>query len=89
MRSSARPAGGLGWCRCAVGGRDERRLKDCGGHRDGGGVFRFTGGTDAQPRWFLPRRNRRPGQRGANSSGWSVVCIFVLQRRRAGAETVQ
>jgi hypothetical protein len=31
------------------------------------------GGTDAEPRWILPRGIPRPGQRGAHSSGWLVA----------------
>ena len=42
------------------------------------------GGSDAEPRWFLPRRSPRPGQRGVHSSGWLVARFFMPRGRKRG-----
>jgi hypothetical protein len=40
---------------------------------------RSNGGTDAEPRWILPRRVPRSGQRGAYFSGWLAARSFALR----------
>jgi len=42
----------------------------------------YYGGTDGEPRWVLPRRTPRPGQRGAHSSGAHRDLKRIIRERQ-------